>query len=211
MFKTESLDVTRKCLRNPLGNMTLALLFAVPLFGFFSTAGHSMEPKWPKGTYKYIVINQDARDVLIEFGRNINLPMQVSPDIAGRQIRGGLPELGAKAFLERLCDSYGLVWYFDGTVLHVNVDGELGTELIVLNSVKPETALRRLEQLGISDPRFSIRATEDAGVISVSGPPAYRSLVRKTITALEESLRPRPVREVKIDDYAKVRVFRGGS
>ena len=201
----------RKPSGNPPKNAGLTALLLLPLLGLFATSSNGMEPTWPKGPYKYLIIDQDARDVLIEFGRNINLPIEVSPNVAGRQIRGRIPELSAKAFLERICESYGLVWYFDGAVLHVNLDGELATELINLNSVKPEAALRQLDELGVSDPRFNIRATEDAGVLSVSGPPPYRSLVRKTITALEDALQPRPVREVKAGDHVKVRVFRGGS
>ena len=196
-----------------LGADGLALSFMLTLLPaiLLPRASGAGEPAWPTIPYKYFIIDQDARDVLVEFGRNLNLPVDVSEGVAGRRIRGSIPELSPKDFLQRICESYGLVWYYDGAMLHINVDGEVGTEFISLNLVRPEAALRRLEELRIADPRFTVRTTENAGVIAVSGPPPYRSMVRKTLGALEESLKPRSVREVKAGDDVKVRVFRGGS
>ncbi|HEY7644810.1 MAG TPA: type III secretion protein [Hyphomicrobiales bacterium] len=208
MLKLRGLRVTRKLGARRLG---LSISLGILLAALLPHAARAGEPAWPTAPYKYFIIDQDARDVLVEFGRNLNLPVHVSDGVAGRRIRGSIPELAPKDFLQRICESYGLVWYYDGAMLHINIDGEVATEFISLDLVRPEAALRRLEELRIADPRFTVRATENAGVIAVSGPPPYRSMVRKTVDALEESLKPRSVREVKAGDDVKVRVFRGGS
>jgi type III secretion protein C len=202
------LKLTRKL---GAGRASPSISLGILLLALLPHAGRAAEPVWPTAPYKYFIIDQDARDVLIEFGRNLNLPVHVSDSVAGRRIRGSIPELSPKDFLQRICESYGLVWYYDGAMLHINVDGEVATEFISLDLVRPEAALRRLEELRIADPRFTVRTTENAGVIAVSGPPPYRSMVRKTVDALEDSLKPRSVREVKAGDDIKVRVFRGGS
>ena len=80
----------------------------------------SLEPKWATGPYRYIVVDQDIRAILTEFGRNMNVTVKVSDQVAVRRIRGRLPVAGAKDFLNRLCESYGLAWYFDGAVLHIS-------------------------------------------------------------------------------------------
>lgn len=165
------------------------------------------EPKWPAGPYKYMVIDQDVKGVLVEFGRNIGVPVDVSDQIKGR-LRGRLAVATAREFLDRLCESYGLVWYFDGAVLHVNAKAEIRTELISIGRLPPEQVSEKLSALGIADPRFPVRSTQDTGVVSVSGPPPFVSLVRQTLTALAP---PRPAREDSHGDEIRVRVFRGGA
>jgi type II secretory pathway component GspD/PulD (secretin) len=170
-------------------------------------AALGMEPKWPVGPYKYMVIDQDVKGVLVEFGRNIGVPVDLSDQVKGR-LRGRLAVATAREFLDRLCESFGLIWYFDGAVLHVNARAEVRTELISIGRQSPGEVGEKLNALGITDPRFPVRSTQDASVVSVSGPPPFVSLVRQTLTALAP---PPPVREDSHGDEPRVRVFRGGA
>jgi type II secretory pathway component GspD/PulD (secretin) len=169
-----------------------------------------MEPKWPQGPYKYLVIDQDVKGVLVEFGRNVGSPVVVSDQVKGR-LRGQVAVATASAgeFLDNLCDSYGLVWYFDGTVLHVNAKSEVRTELVGIGQLSAAEASKKLGALGVADARFAVRGTENANVISVSGPPKFVSLVRQAFAM--EAPKSLPVREDSNGDEVTVRVFRGGS
>ena len=169
----------------------------------------SSEPKWPDGPYKYLVIDQDIKDVLTEFGRNIDVPVEVSNQVKGR-LRGQLPVVTARDFLNKLCESYGLIWYFDGATLHVSAKSEVKTELINIGRLPVQNLTDQLNTLGIADPRFPVRSTPDGGVISVSGPAPYIALVRQTLTAMARAASP-VVREEKSDDEIRVRVFRGST
>ena len=71
-----------------------AILIAMP-----QVAG-AMDPKWPPGPYKYVVIEQDLKDALIEFGRNINVPVKVSDEAKGK-LRGDLGSRTAEKFFKR--------------------------------------------------------------------------------------------------------------
>jgi hypothetical protein len=164
------------------------------------------EPPWPQGPYKYLVIDQDLKGVLVEFGRNVGVPVDVSDQVRGR-LRGQLRVAPAREFLEKLCESYGLVWYFDGTVLHISAKTEIRTELINIGRFPPGEVNEKLNALGIGDPRYPVKSTENIGVVAVSGPPAFVSLVRRTLT----SLAPPPVREEPRGDEPTVRVFRGSA
>ena len=198
---------------NSLPNMRLQrLIFAVALIAIAlisNNPARSAEPKWPPSPYKYIVIDQELRDVLTEFGRNIGVHTSISPAVTGRRVRSEFAVVGAREFLQRLCGSHGLVWYFDGTVLHINVESEIRTELITLASVRSDNLVDRLNALGVADSRFAIRITANTSVVSVSGPPPFLSLVRQTVAALEKSMAPLPIREVTDGDEKRVRVFRG--
>jgi type III secretion protein C len=156
----------------------------------------------PPGPYRYLVIDQDVKGVLVEFGHNVGLPVDVSDEVKGR-LRGQISTATAREFLEGLCKSYGLVWYFDGTTLHVSAESEVRTELVKIGELPPAEAAEKLKALGVSDERFPVRTTEDTGMVSVSGPPPFLSLARQTLTALASQVSPAAREDT-------VRVFRGG-
>jgi type III secretion protein C len=159
----------------------------------------------PPGPYKYLVIDQDVKGVLVEFGRNVGLPVDVSDQVKGR-LRGQISTATAREFLDGLCESYGLIWYFDGTALHISAKTEVRTELVSIGRLPPAEAAEKLKVLGVSDERFPVRTTEDTGLVSVSGPPPFLSLARKTLTVLASRLPPQD----SGSDEVRVRVFRGG-
>ena len=169
----------------------------------------ALEPKWPEGDYKYIVIDQDLRSIITEFGRNTQLAVKMSADVPASRIRGKLPVTSAKDFLEALCERYGLNWYFDGAALHFSTWNEAQAELIDLGRLSPSTVQRRLKELGIANDRYTVKGTNDGKILSVAGPPAYRNIVRQTIAALKKPVATPVVREVAAQDKVEVRVFRG--
>jgi type III secretion protein C len=171
----------------------IALIVIAALAGLIGPV-QGLEPKWPPGPYRYLVIDQDIKDVMTEFGRNIGVPVEVSDQVKGR-LRGSLPVVAAKEFLNKLCESYGLVWYFDGATLHISAKTEVKTELIDIGRLPTNQVTTRLNALGIADPRFPVRSTPNGGVVSVSGPPSYVTLVRQTLTAMARAV---SVREAHI-------------
>jgi type II secretory pathway component GspD/PulD (secretin) len=164
------------------------------------------EPRLPPGPYRYVVLDQDLRDVLAEFGRNLNLIVRLSDDVQGR-VRGPVAIATAEEFLARLCETFGLVWFFDGTVLYVNAATELRTELMELGSARADEVSRRLKELGTGDQRFHLNVAAESGVISVFGPPPYLARVKEMLTLMA---RTRSTRSAEIGDDNRVRVFRGG-
>ena len=191
-------DATR---RGALGRRTMplkivsAVLAAAAILVGVPQIARALDPNWPPGPYKYVVIEQDLKDALIEFGRNINVPVKVSDEVKGK-LRGDLGSGSAEEFFKRLTASQGLVWYFDGSVLHVNSASELRTEVIDLGRILPTDVVSKLSKLGIADPRYPIRTTPGSSLISVSGPPPYIVLVRQTLIAMARQ-------------DTRVRVFRG--
>ena len=70
----------------PTKIVSAVLTAAAILIGLPQVAG-AADPKWPPGPYKYVVIEQDLKDALLEFGRNINVPVKVSDEVKGK-LRG---------------------------------------------------------------------------------------------------------------------------
>jgi type III secretion protein C len=190
------------------GLLTLAGLHltVVVSLGSPTCSAASAEMKWPQGLYRYVVIDQDIKDVLIEFGSNINVPVRVSDAVTGH-LRGPLPITTAEDFLKGLCESNGLVWYFDGSVLHISAAREIETVFIDIGRLRPKELSDKLLKLGIADSRYPVIATANADVLSVSGPPPYVSLVQRTAAAMVRAAVPR---QAPSGDEPRVRVFRGG-
>ncbi|TGQ68559.1 MAG: type III secretion protein [Mesorhizobium sp.] len=172
-------------------------------FGLVARPAHAAEPRWPAGPYKYITVDQSVTDALVELGRNMRVPMRVSKLVKGR-LSAGMPVGTAREFLEEICNRYGLVWHFDGIVMNVATEAEIRTEMIPLGANKAAGAEDRLSRLGVIDPRFPVKVSKQDDVVSVSGPPSYIELVRKTLEVpAATGTKPEPGKVVS------VRVFRG--
>ena len=181
------------------------------IFAILDTAQGSENPRWFARSFQYVVINQDVRGILTEFGRNVGIPVILSEKVGGR-VHGRVVERAksesdrptAGEFLNRLTEANALTWYFDGSILYVSADQEYSTQLIEIGPLKPDAIVAELRRLALMDDRFSVRSAGDAGLLSASGPPAFIAVVRQVV----EKLRPPPV--VAGDD-PRVRVFRGGA
>lgn len=179
-------------------------LAMVLVFGLASSRANAAEPRWPAGPYKYITVDQSVTDALVELGRNMRVPMRVSKLVKGR-LSAGMPVGTAREFLEEICNRYGLVWHFDGIVMNVATEAEVQTEMIPLDANTAASAEDRLQRLGVIDPRFPIKVSRQDDVVSVSGPPSYVELVRKTLGVPAASSPKREPGKV-----VSIRVFRGG-
>lgn len=147
------------------------------------------EPAWPPEPYRYVVVDQDLRLVLQEFGRNMNVRVVLSDAVQGR-VRGRLPELAPRAFLEHLAQSYGLDWYFDGDLLSISGTGESVTHFAPLHHFAFARIETDLARTGLLDPRFALRPGPGDDMALVSGPPHYVQLVEQSIAALTAAKAP---------------------
>ncbi|MEP7456716.1 type III secretion protein [Phyllobacterium sp. SB3] len=182
-----------------------ALVVSIATAGFVSMSAGSAfaaAPDWFSKQYSYVLINQDIRDALREFGRNLGVPVALSDKIRG-QVRGEVRADTAGAFLTRLAEANGLIWYYDGSILHMNSSEEFATQIIDLGRANGDMVVNEVERLDLMDDRFSIRSTPNAPALRVSGPPAFIAMVQQVISTVQ------PPPQATADD-PRVRVFRGG-
>lgn len=160
--------------------------------------------------YKYTVIDQDLVVALQEFGSNMSIRMNISPEVRGR-LQGPFPEMSAREFFERILRLNNLEAYFDGTILHVTSAKEVQSRLLVLGPVPFRRFERVLDAFQITDAQYKIRRAPEAEVALASGPPRFVALVEQTLTGLvaEEQARPKPGQEPAIP--TTVTVFRGSA
>lgn len=159
-------------------------------------------PDWSAKPYSYILINQDIRDALKEFGRNLNIPVSLSDRIRG-QVKGEVRAETAGAFLTKLAEANGLIWYYDGSILYINPSEEFATQIIDAGRANGAMVIEEVKRLNLMDDRFSIKSTPNAPALRVSGPPAFIAMVQQVVSTVQ----PPPLATA---DDPRVRVFRGG-
>ncbi|MDX8461287.1 nodulation protein NolW [Mesorhizobium sp. VK23B] len=164
----------------------------------------------PSTPYRYTVLDQDLSAALREFGNNLNVDVDVSSEVKGR-IRGRMPSMSPRAFLDRLTDLYDLQWYYDGLVLHVTAAKEAQTRMLVLTSVRFEVFKAALDELGISDERYVVRPAPGKGLVMVSGPPRFIVLVEQTYNGLVAEAQARPHDTGTPPKETELMLFRGSS
>jgi|SRR4051812_22406595 type III secretion protein C len=181
------------------GLATIAAAWLVLSTGaMHATSATAGEPAWPTEPYRYTIVDQDLSNVLQEFGRNTGLRLEVSPEVRGR-VRGPLPELAAREFIEHLARNYGFDWYFDGFRIYVTSNKEASSRLIQLSTVPLQRLESALRDLALYDVRFSLKSIKQADMAMVSGPPQYIQMVERTLVALKP----------RLDQPSSITVYRG--
>ncbi|TBU91614.1 type III secretion protein [Pseudomonas dryadis] len=179
---------------------------ALLLAGSASVARAEVQADWYTQPYAYVVINQDLRGALEAFGRNLGLPMAISPRVKGRA-QSNLRGDSAGEFLEALCGSSGLTWFFDGNMLHVNSEEEIEIRQFEPGGFQLEELQSSLDELGVSGKHLSLRSSFHGDGLLISGPPPYMALVQQRIDRLQRPVAAEPV----VVRERGVRVFRGSA
>ncbi|WP_339386860.1 type III secretion system outer membrane ring subunit SctC, partial [Vibrio caribbeanicus] len=91
-------------------------------------------------------------------------------------------------FLDYIAQVYNLIWYFDGSVLHIYKATETRSRLLQLEMLTARELRSTLISTGVWDSRYGWRAAENKGLVYLSGPPRYVDLVIQTADALESRL-----------------------
>lgn len=178
--------------RRPLARLAAVIFFiwiAAPLFhgGMSRAAAETAAQRLDDESIDIVVRRQSLHSVLrILFSANsINYSSGDIKDQVVQNIRlAGSP----RDSLERLALDLGLSFFWEADVLHVSWTAENEAIVIDRPGVTPELLRNSLTDLQVYDPRFTIKASPQTGLILVSGPPRYVELVR----AIAEALGPTP-------------------
>lgn len=153
---------------------------------------------------RFTANNEDLHDVLQQFADDVGVPITVSDTVSGR-VRGRLSALSPRSFLEIVCSTYGLDWYYDGYMLYMTANGEGLSRMIAVPSQNVAALRRALDAAGVADDRFPLRVLPGQNSIMVSGPPRYVDLVAQTAS----SLVPAPAGSTPSTSAPSTTVYRG--
>jgi len=140
--------------------------------------------------------------VFREYGRQLGVIVQLSDEVHGR-VRNLSSDSTARDFLDRLATAHDLVWYFDGSILHVATTAEVVMRALPAEGVPLDQLNSVLAERISTDPRLGLRPGPDRDLIYVTGPASYISFVEQTADTLREP----PAKQV---GPVKVHIYRGG-
>ncbi|MEA3169367.1 MAG: hypothetical protein QOI97_2315 [Pseudomonas sp.] len=184
------------------GHVSIFLLALLWLFSAgFAHAGE--EPEWFSTPYAYVLVDQDVRSALEEFGHNLDVPVVLSEKVRGKA-RSTLRAATAGEFLQTLCSTNGLTWYFDGHLLYLNSSDEISTKLFKASALNLDQLQAYLNTLDVFGQQLSMRNGPEGDEVFVTGPPPYLALVQQHVDHLQPTAVAPPMARER-----GVRVFRG--
>jgi type II secretory pathway component GspD/PulD (secretin) len=160
------------------------------------------QPAWFSEPYPYVLVEQDLRKAMDEFGQHLNLTLVFSDKVRGKS-QGVVRGRQAGDFLQNLCDANGLAWYVDGTTLYLTADDETVSQLFTARDTPLADVRRYLDALPVYGERLSVQGDAAGKELRVSGPPAYLARLQHYLN------QPRPPAMAPHGPGPGVRVYRG--
>ena len=171
------------------------------------TAPQAGPVPWPEAAFSYYAEGQSLAKVLQEFAAGFNLTLQssVAADRSpmNDKVTGRFNVKNPTEFIERLSGTYGLQWFTHAGVLHVSRSQDLVVKSVPSTSLSAGANIRQvLSSLGVLEPRFGWGELPEQGVVVISGPPAYVSLIEATLAAMPSAPGGQQVRVFRLKHAA---------
>ncbi|WP_081052481.1 type III secretion system outer membrane ring subunit SctC [Burkholderia cepacia] len=164
------------CVRRGAGFRVRFLCATLAAAGTFSTTPVSAEiVAWHGARFEYVADHKDLKDVLRDFGASQHVMTWISPQVEGTVT--GRFESAPQHFLDQMTGSFGILWYFDGSVLRIYGANEARSATLGLNHVSTDELRKALGRLQIEDTRFPVRYDSVTRTAVVAGPPRFVELV----------------------------------
>lgn len=175
-----------KSVRGQLDRLVEASLCAFLLCAGVQHVG-AAEVAWKKQKFSYLAQGKPVRDFLREFGASQGITVVVAKEVEGTV--NGKFDLLPESLIALMSANFGFVWYFDGSILHINPASDVRTEILRLDGESIERLRQALERLNIPDSRFPITYDARQSTALVSGPLPYVALVLQTARAVSQNQR----------------------
>lgn len=177
----------------------LSNLFRAVCVWLWLAAGPSSAapPPWPDASFTFIADKQALTSVLSTFGRSFGLEVSISAAVAERSetVDGKFTSPSPTEFLDQLCSTFGLQWFYHGGTLYFSRSFEIATRSISPNGIALGDFRKALTDLGVVEPKFGWGELPERGIAMISGPPAYVDLVVWAVATLPL---PQPQQQVKV-------------
>lgn len=153
---------------------------------------------WKSNHFAYVADHKDVKEVLRDLGASEGVMTWISPQVEG-VVTGRFDETPQR-FLDRMADSFGFIWYYDGSVLRVSGPNEARSQTIGLMHATTDDLRAALSRLGVNDPRFPVLYDDKTRTAVVSGPPRMVELASDVAHLID--------RDVERGDTPEVRSFK---
>ena len=175
---------------------------AVMLAAVFAAASASQaSQRLPTKAFVYDAKQTALTDVLRDFAGAIGVPIVIAEGVSGTV--NSKFTVDPRGFLDLLSRSFGLIWYHDGTALHIYPSSQIQSRLYKLSASQAVNIKSRLMAFGLLDGRYPVRLMNGEGptLIFAAGPPRHIQLIDALLEATatdERDLGPDLIRSFQL-------------
>lgn len=160
--------------------VTLAVVLCT---GLAAAPASQAQERLPTKAFVYDAKETALTDLLRDFAGSIGLPIVIAEGVTGTV--NSKFTLTPRAFLDLISRSFGLIWYHDGTALHIYPSNQIQSRIYKLNAPQAVNIKSRLLAFGLLDGRYPVRLMNEEGptLIFAAGPPRHIQLIDALLEA----------------------------
>ncbi|MGN6703640.1 MAG: type III secretion system outer membrane ring subunit SctC [Burkholderiaceae bacterium] len=164
--------------------------------GIGAAPAKAAEIPWKTAKIRYVAEGKSLKEVLRDLAASQGITAAVAPEVEGSV--NGRFNLTPQSFLDLLASSFGFIWYFDGSVMHVTPPSDVKTEVVRLTYATVPRLRDMLSRMHIDDPRFPLIYDASENTVVVSGPSRYVDLVTQVAHRLDDNQNQQQATEVRV-------------
>lgn len=140
--------------------------------------------RWPNKPFQVSASEKRLPDFLRELTASQGTTAVIDPKVEGT-ISGKFNE-SAQHILKSVCSMFGLTYYYDGSLLYIDVASEARSEVLPIARGSGMRLRDSLERMQVPDSRYPITINDAEGTLMVSGPKRYVETVRAAVRAVDD-------------------------
>jgi type II secretory pathway component GspD/PulD (secretin) len=148
-------------------------------------------PRLSQRPFFYSTNGSSVADALTALSRTVHVPVRIEDEAPVQGHLAGRYEMQPEQFLDVLAASFGLIWYYDGAVIHVEPASARASVAIQLNYAVAADVEARLERDAVENARMPISVNAKRNTLTVSGPSSYVDRVSDAVRQIEDDARAR--------------------
>ncbi|EER9981247.1 EscC/YscC/HrcC family type III secretion system outer membrane ring protein [Escherichia coli] len=166
-----------------LSDITVSF-FIVLLFGIFPfSIATGSEALFDSG---YVARNDSLSSFFEAMSAKLNKTVVVSKIASRKKINGNFNFGNPEVLLDRLASQLGIIWYSDGRTIYIYDAEETRNSVISLQNVSLSAFKTFLKDAGLYDSRYPLKGEEQSGIVYISGPPIFVSIVTKIAALMDK-------------------------
>lgn len=143
---------------------------------------------WGDQSYSLISMGMDVRVALREIGTNAGINVNLDNGISGT-LNTSFQDQKLKTIFRQIVEDHQLAWFFDGRVLHIVSEQNMGSRLVRLESLSPTLLERRFSKMGVlsrDNPSIDWELLEDKKMIRIMGPEQFLEKTEELALSLDD-------------------------
>lgn len=136
----------------------------------------------------FIAVDTRVEQFFLVLSDKLNKPFILSSAVKKERITGNFDISSPEEAFELMVKRLSLLYFNDGKSIYIYESSEILQELFQVNTINLTELKEYLQDVGLYDPRYPLRAGRDQRTFYISGPPVYIKLVKAAAKFLDNNV-----------------------